>query len=46
MDLEVVVPCVIARMKQRDNLPHLKLVRVAQTNISVYQSLLMEGVTL
>ena len=26
-----------------DGRPHLKLVRVAQTDISVYQSLLMEG---
>jgi transposase len=29
-----------------DGRPHLKLVRVAQTDVSVYQSLLMEGVTL
>ena len=29
-----------------DGRPHLKLVRVAQTNVSVYQSLLMEGATL
>ena len=26
-----------------DGRPHLKLVRVAQTDVSVYQSLLMEG---
>ena len=29
-----------------DGRPHLKLVRVAQTDVSVYQSLLMEGATL
>jgi hypothetical protein len=29
-----------------DGRPHLKIVRVAQTNVSVYQSLLMEGATL
>ena len=28
-----------------DGRPHLKLVRVAQTDVSVYQSLLMEGAT-
>ena len=28
-----------------DGRPHLKLVRVAQTDVSVYQSLLVEGTT-